>query len=87
MSCRVLQRGVEQFIMNRVFALAESRGFSRVRGSFIPTAKNGMVKDFYSRFNFAKGGESANGTVEWLMDTADYRPSTPFISELQAALA
>jgi FkbH-like protein len=87
MSCRVLQRGVEQFIMNRVFALAESRGFSRVRGSFIPTAKNGMVKDFYSRFNFTKGGESANGKVEWLMDTADYRPSTPFISELQAALA
>ena len=52
MSCRVLQRGVEQLAMNKVFEHGRRAGCDRVVGRYIPTAKNGMVKDFYERFGF-----------------------------------
>src|SRR5439155_906196 len=50
MSCRVLSRGVEQHVMNRVAAIAAEKGAKRLVGEYIPTAKNMMVKDFYRRF-------------------------------------
>src|SRR5262249_42379866 len=52
MSCRVLQRGVEQLAMNTIVDFARRRGLRRVTGRYVPTAKNGMVKDFYLRFGF-----------------------------------
>ena len=52
MSCRVLQRGVESFTMNNIFAYAARQGAKRVVGHYIPTKKNNMVKDFFKSFGF-----------------------------------
>ena len=52
MSCRVLQRGVEEYAMNKIFEYARQCGYERVVGRYIPTAKNVMVKDFFQRFGF-----------------------------------
>ena len=46
MSCRVLQRGVEDFAMNNIFAFAKRVEAKRVTGAYIPTSKNAMVRDF-----------------------------------------
>jgi len=82
MSCRVLARGVEQFMMNRVFEHAKGLGLTRVRGEFIPTAKNGMVKDFFSRFGFSLL-EGNNASSHWSLPTEAYRPADVFIRLLE----
>jgi FkbH-like protein len=76
MSCRVLGRGVEQYLMNHIFASARDLGLSFVSGDYIPTPKNGMVKDFWSQFGF----ESLNGTT-WRKPVAAYAPANVWIRE------
>lgn len=56
MSCRVLKRGMERFVLNGVVAAARARGLARVVGEYLPTAKNGMVKDHYPRLGFQPKG-------------------------------
>jgi FkbH-like protein len=81
MSCRVLQRGVEQYVMNHLFARARERGLARVEGLYVPTKKNGMVAHFYEGFGFARvdgdaapaDGPSPSG-VRWSLAVSDYVP-------------
>lgn len=76
MSCRVLKRGMEDAMMNAVVAEAAARGLRKVRGYYYPTAKNGMVRDFYAGFGFAKVSEEADGSTVWELDVAAYQPKT-----------
>ena len=83
MSCRVLQRGVEQLAMNRVFEHARRTGCEAVLGRYIPTAKNAMVKDFYPRFGFhhvATAPEAEGST--WRLDVDEYVPREVHIREV-----
>jgi FkbH-like protein len=86
MSCRVLQRGVENFAMNNIFAFAERVGTSRVTGAYIPTSKNAMVRDFYKKFGFEKISEDSSGVSHWALAVERYLPRevqiTPVINEL-----
>lgn len=59
MSCRVLKRQVEDEIMNEIFRLAEVAGCARVRGIYLPTAKNGIVAGIYKAFGFVRTEDSA----------------------------
>ena len=52
MSCRVINRTAEHFLMNAVFAEAVQKGFQMIIGEYIPTAKNGMTRDLYPSFGF-----------------------------------
>jgi FkbH-like protein len=74
MSCRVLNRGVEAFVMNTIFELARRRGANSVVGSYVPTPKNGMVQNFYSGFGFALVEEKVLGETTWQLDLAAYSP-------------
>jgi FkbH-like protein len=67
MSCRVLGRGMEQFVLNTIFDKARERGIKLVVGEYLATAKNGMVKDHYSKLGFV--AESGN---RWALETAAY---------------
>lgn len=72
MSCRVLQRGVEDYAMNRIFAEAKSKGVKKVIGSYIPSPKNSMVKDFYDKFKFKLIETSDLGVTTWTKDVDSY---------------
>jgi FkbH-like protein len=74
MSCRVLKRGVEAFAMNTIFDLARSRGVNCVTGSYHPTPKNGMVKDFFANFGFSCVSVNENGDTKWQLDVEAYSP-------------
>lgn len=90
MSCRVLARGVEEYLMNSVVAEAARLNLEVVAGTYIPTAKNAMVRDFYAKFSFAKVGETANGTTSWQLRVADYTYRKAYIepeSKEQTVLA
>jgi FkbH-like protein len=80
MSCRVLKRGVEQFIMNCIVDYARRVGVTRVIGSYTPTAKNSMVKDFYAAFGFRQTGVSPTGTTTWSLAPQNYQAINTFMT-------
>jgi FkbH-like protein len=79
MSCRVLNRGVERFLLDRVVRAAAGRGVRRIDGRYIPSARNALVRDHYERLGFERTGEEADGTSTWSLDTGSYQPLEHFI--------
>lgn len=65
MSCRVLKRGLEDLMMNCLVKRAAERGVKKIIGYYIPTAKNGMVKDFYAGYGFVPRGEADSKSGAW----------------------
>lgn len=72
MSCRVLKRGMEDAMMDAVVADAAARGLKTIRGYYYPTAKNGMVKDFYAGMGFTRVEADAEGNTTWELDVESY---------------
>jgi len=52
MSCRVLKRQVEEEVLNEVVRLARLKGCRTVRGIYVPTAKNKMVRNPFDNLGF-----------------------------------
>jgi predicted enzyme involved in methoxymalonyl-ACP biosynthesis len=71
--------------MNLVVDEALRRGWRRIRGQFIPTAKNGMVREFFGRFGFEKTREDSAGSAEWLLDATAYTRRVVFIRAATAS--
>ncbi len=67
MSCRVLQRGVEQVALHEVLRICRQRGRPRLKGVYIPTERNGMVRDHFRDLGFAPAETDGNGTA-WVLD-------------------
>jgi FkbH-like protein len=82
MSCRVLARGVEQFLMNHVVAEARQLGLTSVIGEYIPTAKNGMVRDFFQQFGFTRLSTPGD---KWMLNVSEYQRQDAFIQLAQSA--
>jgi FkbH-like protein len=61
MSCRVLKRGVETFLHNYLCRWALNHGIHRIRGEYIPTAKNSLVKNHYAALGFAQATSGRSG--------------------------
>jgi len=74
-SCRVLKRGMEEFIFNKIVKLAASEGCNKITGEYLPTPKNALVKDILKEFCFAKEED------KWILDIKDYRERKNFIKE------
>ena len=72
MSCRVLGRRVEETILQYLVAQARPRGITEIIGRYIPTARNGLVRDHFERLGFVRTG-SQNGETTWRLAVADYR--------------
>ena len=58
MSCRVLGRRVENAVLKTIAGYARSHGATALTGSYIPSAKNQMVKDHYQKLCFTLTEES-----------------------------
>jgi len=81
-SCRVLSRGVEQTLLNELVRLARVAGVERIVGEYVPTARNGMVADFYPRLGFVELEALADGRKRFVCMPAAFIPLKSFI-ELQ----
>jgi FkbH-like protein len=73
MSCRVLKRQVEEVVLNEIFRQARGRDCQEVRGCYLPTEKNGIVKDLYSKFGFIRQEKVGAGECYGLA-IQDFRP-------------
>ncbi|MEZ5680500.1 MAG: HAD family hydrolase [Erythrobacter sp.] len=78
-SCRVLERGVEQCVMNNLFEAAAEAGVETIHATYIPTDRNGMVADFYTRLGFEVAAENEDGSVRYSCAVAGYDPHKTFI--------
>ena len=79
MSCRVLGRGVEAFLMNRVVEHARNLGLLRITAEFLPTTKNAMVKDFFQQFGFVKVHEGPQGETRWSLATSAFHRQPTYL--------
>jgi FkbH-like protein len=75
MSCRVLKRSMEAFTLHTLVEAARDRGYKRLVGEYIATAKNAMVAEHYAGLGF----EEQAGF--WYL-AADAQEPSPFYIEL-----
>ncbi len=80
MSCRVLGRGVEAATLSILVAEAARRGATHLTGEYIPSAKNGMVRDHYDKLGFRLIGQSETGAKRYVLSIEDHRaPDLPIV--------
>jgi FkbH-like protein len=82
MSCRVLKRGVELFLLNYLCEGARSRGLKYIQGEYIPTPKNDLVRNHYAELGFQKIKSTPDGRTIWQLTVADYKPRNNFIKKV-----
>lgn len=75
MSCRVIGRGVEKVLLSKLVNSAASRGHVCIIGQYLPTAKNGLVAEFYSQHGFRQATD--RGRDYWELALIGDLPSPP----------
>lgn len=76
MSCRVLKRDMEYAMMDSLVQQCREKRIRKINGYYFPTAKNGMVKEFYRDLGFKKIEEDMQGNTEWefeILDSYSYK--------------
>ena len=76
MSCRVLKRTMEEFIVNKMISAAADAGYKKVIGEYLRTPKNAMVSDIYERLGFSRVSDT-----RFEADTGRFKINETFISE------
>ncbi|MBF6592081.1 MAG: HAD family hydrolase, partial [Ktedonobacterales bacterium] len=71
LSCRVLGCGVETALLATLATQAHAAGAHRLRGAFIPTARNEPARDFYGRQGFMHVSTNASGEL-WELDLREH---------------
>jgi len=66
MSCRVLKRGMEKFVLNNLVSFAKKNDYKNLVGEYLQTNKNILVKDHYSDLGFKKSND------QWILKLDDY---------------
>lgn len=74
MSCRVLNRTVEELTLNLMVETAKSWGCVTLIGEYLPTAKNGLVESLYARMGF-----ESIGTQRFALNLSTFTPRTTYI--------
>ncbi|MFN3968669.1 HAD-IIIC family phosphatase [Flavobacterium sp.] len=75
MSCRVLKRSMENFVLNTIVDFCNQKGFETLKGEYLPTAKNDMVVNHYANLGFEQANEF------WTLKVTDYIPKKTYISK------
>ena len=96
MSCRVLNRRVEQATLEYIVRRARESGVCALFGQYLKTERNSMVEDHYTRLGFSSLPEREPGNW-WKLDIASYEtadipidiiePSAPETTLTERALA
>ena len=76
MSCRVLKRGVEEYVLNYIAENLRKLGYKTLIGEYLPTAKNKLVENHYTTLGFEKAGENT-----WTLDVENFNARTHFINK------
>lgn len=85
MSCRVIGRGIEMAFLGEVLRELGQRSVSQVDAAFIPTKKNGMVREFYRNAGFTHT-RTQGDTEHWTWEFAggNEKPGSAFVLTRQS---
>ena len=81
MSCRVMGKNVEFGILKDVELEMLDEHFTKLRGYYIPTARNKPVADFYEKAGYEMLGERADGTKVYEVDLTK-APIREFVGQM-----
>lgn len=76
MSCRVLKRGMEEFIVNKIIQTAKNKGFRVIIGEYLKTSKNAMVQNIYEKLGFESIGNN-----QYRTEVAKFTDNKTYIKE------
>ena len=76
MSCRVLKRGVEEYVLNYIVENLKNLGYKTLIGEYIPTAKNKLVENHYTALGLDKTGDNI-----WTLDVEKFNSRNHFINK------
>ncbi|MFV0277946.1 MAG: HAD-IIIC family phosphatase [Parahaliea sp.] len=79
MSCRVINRKVEDAISDYLVKQARERGIRQIRGHYAPTAKNRLVEDHYANLGYASSGGKGEQR-DWVLAVDSYQFKSPPMS-------
>jgi FkbH-like protein len=77
MSCRVLGRSVENALLALVAERASGLGARFIRGHYIDSGRNGIVRGMYESFGFRRIDEGSKGETVWWLDLREMKPELP----------
>ncbi len=80
MSCRVVARTIETAFLGAIIARLIGRGVETIEAAYLPTAKNGMVRDFYASNGFEPAGALDGGTLWCWRHERPRIPDAPFVA-------
>ena len=66
---------MESFVLNTIANFTKEKGYTYLKGEYLPTAKNEMVKNHY----FHLGFEPTSQPDTWLLDVVNYTNKTCYI--------
>ena len=70
MSCRVLNRGMENFTLNTIMMYAKENGFKKIIGEYSETSKNKVVESHYQKLGFSP--IDSDGQKLYKLEVDDY---------------
>ena len=76
MSCRVIGRTVESLMLSQLCQRARQLGCTKLKGTYIPTDRNELVKEIYPKYGFEPVGKEEGGTTHWMYDLIAKGPVT-----------
>ena len=82
MSCRVLSRGMEEFVCNEIISIAKKIGARTILGKYIQTKKNKLVSGLYERLLFSKVENNSMATFWELKVDENTRVYETFIKRV-----
>lgn len=63
LSCRVLGKGIQYAFVNYMFQMLAEMGYKQLSTSYLPTSKNGQVKDFWGEVGGEPVSQTKTGTT------------------------
>jgi FkbH-like protein len=83
MSCRVLKRDMEFAMLDALVHHARSMGIHTLRGTYLPTPKNAMVRNHYPTLGFQTVEERPDGSALYSLELGAYTPRNTHIQVLE----
>ncbi len=75
-------------VLREILQHARARGVRKVVGVYLPTERNGMVREHYAKLGFRPLGDDGSGGTTWELDAgAEVEPAPMEVDRSGFALA
>ena len=71
LSCRILGKGIEIAFVKSIISLLARDGFDNLTASYLPTAKNAQVNNFWEKVGFSCTKENKDGSRYYSLTVKD----------------